>query len=935
MRIINKRYLNDTKKDMYIQTIPKDSKPGLGSFGEKEFFFAIVMAIYNVEDYLEEAIESLINQTINFQYFVQLILVNDGSTDGSAEIARKYADQYPANIVFINKKNGGVSSARNKGLAYATGRYINFMDPDDKLKEDALQRIMNFIKKNPGINLIAFPLIFFEAKSGNHMLNYKFDKERIVYIDSNYKDIIMSMGATVIKKEKLHNKSFLEGKKFGEDNQLLTEILMEDKAYGIVPKAKYFYRKRYNNTSALQNSYEDIDYYIAFLEDQMEHLVNRYKSKDEALPKYIQFLIMYDLQWRLRLSYRPQVLQNEEVYNKYLYMVFQLLQLIDNKIILEQKYLNWYQKHALITFKYSGKLPSFNNQYYLTKQKKNDLSLIDYNGKEIYLLSGISSNIDIFEYNSKNKRIEIVGNVGTLFPYETLEIYLRNDANEKIVAERFSYPNDDAAILGNIVHEFYGFRFSIDEQFLENASQLKMYIKCKGKARRLNIKFTGQSVKFSNKFSGLYVTTENSYISYSNKKRIFYVKKKKVLSYLKNEYIIYKELKKDLPSQQVKAIIKKRFQLKWKKRKEKQSVNLFLDRIDKADDNAEVLYAYFKSKNNAKNYFILTADSKDRDRLKKNKYNIVDYKSDKHFDLLYTADNLISSHADRFIYNPFPDVNEYYRDLKTFNYSFLQHGIIKDDMSSWLKRTDKNFSLFVTSAEDEYNSIVDGNYQYNEESVILSGLPRYDNLELHDQRNSKKIILIAPTWRKGIVNGFDTKLNGIPHSDTFKNSDFFIRWNGLLSNPELLQYASDKGYQLIFLPHPAIRQQLSDFSLPPEVRVAKFNDRYTDLINAADLLITDFSSIFFDMAYRMKPVIYYHFDAGNWDNINGYFDYKMDGFGSVIEKEDALVTKLKKIVENNCELEGIYRKRIINFFGYHDNQNSQRVYEAIIKRTNK
>ena len=79
------------------------------------FEFSVVMAVYNVEPFLRETVNSLISQNFGFEK-IQLIMVDDGSSDGSGTICDEYAELYPQNVVVIHKENGGVSSARNEGL---------------------------------------------------------------------------------------------------------------------------------------------------------------------------------------------------------------------------------------------------------------------------------------------------------------------------------------------------------------------------------------------------------------------------------------------------------------------------------------------------------------------------------------------------------------------------------------------------------------------------------------------------------------------------------------------------------------------------------------------------------------------------------------------------------------------------------------------------
>ena len=112
--------------------------------------------------------------------------MNDGSTDSSGAICDKYAEQ-DSRVRVFHKENGGVSSARNEGLEHVKGEYINFCDADDKLQINALEKMYEYLDENKEwIDLVAIPLKFFGAKTGEHLLNYKFKTPHIVDLRKEY-----------------------------------------------------------------------------------------------------------------------------------------------------------------------------------------------------------------------------------------------------------------------------------------------------------------------------------------------------------------------------------------------------------------------------------------------------------------------------------------------------------------------------------------------------------------------------------------------------------------------------------------------------------------------------------------------------------------------------------------------------------------------------
>ena len=101
---------------------------------------SVIVPIYNVERFVKRCLDSLVNQSLQE---IQIILVNDGSTDESGEIAKEYASKHSNKIIYLEKENGGLSDARNFGMRYAEGEYIAFLDSDDYVENTMYEEMYN------------------------------------------------------------------------------------------------------------------------------------------------------------------------------------------------------------------------------------------------------------------------------------------------------------------------------------------------------------------------------------------------------------------------------------------------------------------------------------------------------------------------------------------------------------------------------------------------------------------------------------------------------------------------------------------------------------------------------------------------------------------------------------------------------------------------
>ena len=115
---------------------------------EFPYKFSIILPIYNVESFIKDAVESIMEQDIGFDNNIEIIFVNDGSSDRSEEVCLDFINKHPNNMKYIYQENAGVSCARNAGLRLATGKYINFLDPDDKWSKHSFSEAYRFLEKH-------------------------------------------------------------------------------------------------------------------------------------------------------------------------------------------------------------------------------------------------------------------------------------------------------------------------------------------------------------------------------------------------------------------------------------------------------------------------------------------------------------------------------------------------------------------------------------------------------------------------------------------------------------------------------------------------------------------------------------------------------------------------------------------------------------------
>ena len=285
---------------------------------------------------------------------------------------------------------------------------------------------------------------------------------------------------------------------------------------------------------------------------------------------------------------------------------------------------------------------------------------------------------------------------------------------------------------------------------------------------------------------------------------------------------------------------------------------------------------------------------------------------------------LISSHICG--YTPMPYFyNKYRKILKLKGKKvFLQYGIIKANLKDLYYPT-VDLDLFVCSARMEYEDVKE-KYNHRDGVVKLLGLCRYDNLM--NATEEKKQILLMPTWRREQIH--------ISDIEEFKTTKYYRAFNDLIHDQNLISGLKKYGYTLIFYPHYEVQRFIGAFEVSDDcVKIAPFKDYDVQtLLMTSAMLVTDYSSVFFDNAYMRKPVLYYQFDKDEFSTNHyeeGYFSCERDGFGKVCNNKDEVSEEILRLLENNMLLDDKYKERIDNFFSMYDGLNCKRNFEAVLE----
>lgn len=347
-----------------------------------------------------------------------------------------------------------------------------------------------------------------------------------------------------------------------------------------------------------------------------------------------------------------------------------------------------------------------------------------------------------------------------------------------------------------------------------------------------------------------------------------------------------------------------------------------------AQDNSYYFFKYcmeqLPEQEKKRIFYVMDKRAPDYENIRRYAPNVIEFMSIKHMIYCMAMKICISSDSTSHLYAWRSKPSIIRRTMKTKEELFLQHGVTA------MKRVDQLFgkngsspmTYFVTCSRKEHDIVVN-EFNYKPDCVPITGFARWDVLE--DKSSPEdRFILLMPTWRSWLEEVGNAE---------FVKSDYYRNYSSLLKNPQLTQLLEQKNIKLLFYLHPKFAAYIQNFNDQISDRVICIpfgQEPLNELMMRCSMLVTDYSSVCWDVLYQNKPVIYYQFDYAQYDYVHGsYLDMTTELPGDRVEDTQALLTLLQDYAQNDFVQKAEHKEMAKQFFRFRDNDNSKRIYKFL------
>jgi glycosyltransferase involved in cell wall biosynthesis len=874
----------------------------------RTYLVSCIIPVCNVEKNLTESVDSVLAQSVGFEENVELILVNDGSTDGSGEIYRSYLERYPENIVYIEQGNKGVSAARNAGLDAATGAYIFFLDCGDEADFRFCSECIAAFNTNADCAFVGVRVYRIGETVGLEERFKRSEYKNSKALTENDTLVFTDVCAGMFRKETIENRRFSDEGGLIADVGFLCGIIAESPCYY---SANTIYRRRFDIT---------LEWSFSYAVDRLLYpLFSVYEKKAHTYMQMLAVDLIVEFSAKMEIADDRSKLRNK-------HLEYVLAHTDD--VCFDRDFINPLQKIKLYELKYFGVYLSYSAHspkiYVYTDEGTKEIA--PYNMP--FLL------VQIYE---KRGVLHILGVSRCIFnANRTLEVF--SDCPVKIT-EVDGY--EKRAKIGLLGCEIFPLTYHEIEIELSGSGDVSFYEKYKdlnGTEFRLakELRFGASSnLCHNNRFfvGDLFFVRRDER---GTGIRFEPFSKKLLHGFIPNQYEFIisgreKTHRADSEFDELRKTIVKNYDMYSKRR-----IWLFMDRHMEVENNADALFRYCANiEDGIGKWFVIPYPSY---ASKYKGLNTVVFGSTQYRLLLIFAEKFISSFlfaegiSLRFGLEADGNQDEFERiqNFRQLARQFfrgdivhLQHGVVFGDISTYLNKHHERFSLIASVCKREFEYLQTLSHSVPVDKIKMTGLPKYDLLEpLRGTGGNEKYILFAPSFDRNVA----AKDKYIPEYKISRQYRFIKKF---LCSKQLAAILTRTGYRLFFKPHYLMKNNLIDFDFPDYVDIITEWDSKYDVFKKSDLLITDYSGIAFEFAYLEKPVLYAHI-VGNTKFEETYWTYRDDGFGEICGSVDELIVSVERYLNNKCQIPEKYKDRVRAFFTYHDTNNCERVYKAIM-----
>ncbi len=872
-----------------------------------EYKVSVIVPVYNSEKYLSTCLDSILMQTLPLDE-IEVLLINDGSTDLSEEICKEYC-LLNENFKLFNKENEGLSSTRNYGINVAKGKYIAYLDSDDSYSSCTLENVCLFFDEHyDEIDEVTIPIVRY--KNGKTLplhYRYKYEIKTGIY-DLNLFPYVTQTNINIVVKNKMTDKIYFDiTPNFRQEDQAYNNCILSEKMkIGFVKEAEYKYNR--DNETSIINTFM-YPYYI--FETSLKYYENLFENY-EVVPKYFQAMLINDLNWKLCEDKLWPFHYSENEFNNSKKRVAKLLNKVDPSIIINHPMLN-----------------NFHIQYWLSL-KENCFPTVIADKEDIKILLDDSIiykrgyfEIILHKIRVEEKKVRVLGFVKSpIYNYfsKCVELYLCENGRKRLIENVFSS-----------VHSYYKCQYTKTNNFW--AFDVDVLLS-EGEITEIYFEVKFEGIDYITKFWCMPVSVFDEKIKLNQ-----YVRDDVLIS-LKNDSVLsFKKLDKKAVDEIEYArtgfyaknsevrLLREKAQL-YKKR---HRIWLYYDAYTVKKDNG-----YYQFVNDIKHkddgiekYYVIT-NPETRDLFDDDmKSHTVAFGSYLHKILYICAERVFTAFYGFSTISPFGSekTESDYLDLIKFKTIYLQHGVLHASLRTYNAVERCRADQIVISSQFELDNYVN-NYNYRENDLIPVGMARYDYIK--KDKEAKKRILYAPSWRKYLTYS-PTASNWVTIIDKLLESDYFKGINSFLNSPVLHALLDENDYFLDVKMHPIIAKDVDNIIHADSDRITIVTEDVS--VEDYKLFITDFSSYVFDYACLNRPIIYYVTDYDQFrSGMNHYkeLDLPFDqAFGNLILTPEDLIDEINRLIKKGMIPDDIFRNRMEHFFVSLDNC-AERLYQYVV-----